>query len=83
MLWDRVGAGSRGGTHHTQHKAISIVINHKFIRPSAISMLGDFSLSQNWTAKSCANLIFHTLYKSGQCSPEHELFSDFLVAYDR
>ena len=26
---------------------------------------------------------FHTLYKSGQCSPKHELFSDFLVSYDR
>ena len=25
---------------------------------------------------------FHTLYKREQCSPKHELFSDFVVSYD-
>ena len=48
MLWDRVGLNvvgwgwGKSGTHHTQHKPISIVINNKFIRPLAISMLGDY-----------------------------------------
>ena len=52
MLWDRVGLnvvewgwGKRWDTSYTA-QTISIVINHKFIRPSAISMLGDFLLSQ-------------------------------------
>ena len=50
MAEKRVGGG--GG--------ISIVINHKFIRPSAISMLWDFSLSQNGQP-ILAQPNFHTL----------------------
>ena len=42
----------------------------------AISMLGDFSLSQIGQP-NLAQPDFHTLYKSGQCSPKHELFLDF------
>ena len=75
------GAGARGGTRHTRHKPISIIINHKFIRPSAISMLGDFSLSQNGQPiLACQQPNFHTLNKSGQCWPKHKLFSDVLVS---
>ena len=53
MLWARVGLsvvgwlGARGGTSHSWHKPISIIINHKFTIPSSISTLGEFSLSQN------------------------------------
>ena len=75
------GAGVKCGTHHTQHKPISIVINHKFIRPLAISMLGNFSLGQIGQP-NLAQPDFHTLYKSVQCSPKHELFLDFLVSCD-
>ena len=88
MLWDRVGfsvvgwAGTRGGTRHTWHRPIPIIINNKFTRPSSISTLGDFSLSQNGQP-ILAQLNFHTLKKSGQCSPKHKLFSDFLVSYRR
>ena len=83
MLWDGVGiglwlggVGARGGIRHTHHKPISIITNNKFIRPSAISTLGDFSLSQN-EQPILAQSNFHNLYKSGQCSPKHKLFSDF------
>ena len=88
MLQDRVGLnvvgwgwGKRWDTSYTA-QPISIVINHKFIRPLAISMLGDFSLSQIGQP-NLAQPNFQTLYKSGQCSPKHELFSDFLVSYYR
>ena len=87
MLWDRVGLnvvgwgwGKRWDMSYTAQTHIHR--NHKFVRPSAISMLGDFSLSQNGQP-ILAQPNFHTLYKSGQCSPKHELFSDFLVSYDR
>ena len=63
MLWERVGLGgwrARGGTRHTRHKPISIIINHKFITPPAISTLGDFSLSQNGQP-ILAQPNFHTL----------------------
>ena len=88
MLWERVGlrvvgwVGARGGTRHSWHKLISIIINHKFTISSSISTLGDFSLSQNGQP-ILAQPNFHTLNKSGQCSPKHKLFSDFLVSYDR
>ena len=83
MLWDRVGwVGARGGTNHSWHKPISIIINNKFTIPSSISTLGDFSLSQNGQA-ILAQPNVHTLNKSGQCSPKHELFSGILVSYDR
>ena len=61
---------------------ISIIINHKFITPPAISTLGDFSLSQN-RQPILAQPNFHTFYKSGQCSSKHKLFSDLLVSYNR
>ena len=61
---------------------ISIIINHKLITPPAISTLRNFSLSQN-RHPILAQPNFHTLYKSSQCSPKHELFSDLLVSYDR
>ena len=61
---------------------ISIIINNKFITPPAISTLKDFSLSQN-RQPTLAQPNFHTLYKSGQYSLKHKLFSDFLVSYDR
>ena len=84
MLWDRVGlrvvgwVGARGGTRHSWHKPISIIINHKFTIPSSISTLGDFSLSQNGQPiLAQTNFQFHTLNKSGQCSPKHKLYSDF------
>ena len=70
-------AGARGGTRHIWHKPISITINHKFTRPSAISTLGDFSISQNGQPAILAQPNFHTLNKSGQCSPKHRQFSDF------
>ena len=82
MLWDRVGLNvvgwgwARGRTHHTQHKPISIVINHKFIRPSAISMLGDFSLSQIGQPK-LAQPNFHTLYKVASAHPSMNYFQIF------
>ena len=72
------GWGKRWDTSYTAQTHI-IVINYKFIRPSAISMLGDFSLCQN-VQPILAQPIFHTLYKSGQCSPKHELFSNVLVS---
>ena len=81
--WGGVGwGGARGGTRHMQHKPISIIINHKFIRPSAISMPRDVSPSQNGQL-ILAQPKFHTLYKSCQCSPKQKLFSDFWVSYDR
>ena len=55
---------------------ISIISYHKFITPPAISTLRDFSLSQN-RQPILAQPYFHTLYKSGQCSPKHKLFSNF------
>ena len=55
---------------------ISIISNHKFITPPAISTLRDFSLSQN-RQPTLAQPNFHTLYKSGQYSLKHKLFSDF------
>ena len=70
------GAGARGGTRHTRHKPIPIIINHKFTIPSSISTLGDFSLSQNGQP-ILAQPNFHTLNKSGQCSPEHKSSSNF------
>ena len=76
------GAGARVGTRHTRHKPIPIIINHKFTRPSSISTLGDFSLSQNGQP-ILEQPNFHTLNKSGQCSPKHKLISDLLVSYDR
>ena len=88
MLWDRVGlrvvgwVRARGGTRHLWHKPISIIINNKITIPSSISTLGDFSLSQNGQP-FLAQPNFHTLNKSGQCSPKHKLFSDFWVSYDR
>ena len=88
MLWDRVGlsvvgwGGARGGTRHTRHKPIPIIINHKVTSPSSISTLGEFSLSQNGQP-ILAQPNCHALNKSSQCSPKHKLFSDFLVSYDR
>ena len=85
MLWARVGlrvvgrVGARGGTRHSWHKPISIIINHKFTIPSYISTLGDFSLSQNGHP-ILAQPNFHTLNKTGQSSPKHELFSGFVGA---
>ena len=73
---------ARSGTCHSWHKPISIIINHKTTIPSLISMLGDFSLSQNGQP-ILAQPNFHTLNKSGQCSPKNKLFSDFWVSYDR
>ena len=71
-----------GHVIHAWHKPISIINNHKFTIPSSISTLGDFSLSQNGQP-ILAQPNFHTLNKSGQCSPKHKLFSDFVVSYDR
>ena len=76
------GAEERGGTRHTRHKPISIIINHEFTGPSLISTLGD-SLSQNGQP-ILAQPNFHNLNNSSQCSPKHKLFSDvFLVSYDK
>ena len=55
---------------------ISIRIIHKFITPPAISTLRGFSLSQN-RQPTLAQPNFHTLYKSGQYSLKHKVFSDF------
>ena len=49
---------------------ISIIINHKFITPPAISTLRDFPLVQN-RQPTLAQPNFHTLYKRGQCSLKH------------
>ena len=76
------GAGARGGTRHTRHKPIPIIINNKFTRPSAISTLGDFSFSQNGRP-ILAQPNCHILNKSGQCSPKHKLLSHLLVSYHR
>ena len=38
------GALARGGTRHTQHKPISIIINNKFLRPPGILRWG----SSHW-----------------------------------
>ena len=62
---------------------MSIIINHTFITPPTISTLRDFSLSQNRQPTLAQPYNFHTLYKSGQCSLKHKLFSDLLVSYDR
>ena len=79
MLWDRVGLSvvGWGGGKRRDTSYISIKINHEFTRPSSISMQGDFSLSQNGQP-ILAQPNFHTLNKSGQCSPKHKLFSDFV-----
>ena len=69
MLWDMVGlsvvgwVGARGGTRHSWHNPISIIINHKFTIPSSISTLGDFSLSQNGKPIH-AQPNFHTLKRT-------------------
>ena len=75
------GAGARGGTRHTQHKPISIIINNKFIRPSAISLLGDFSLSKNGQP-ILAQPNFHTLYKVASAHPSMNYFQIFGVIID-
>ena len=67
---------------HSTTQCISIISNHKFITPLAISTLRDFSLSQN-RQPILAQPNFHTLYKSGQCSPKHKLFSVFFVSWHR
>ena len=72
------GAGARGGTRHTQHKPISIVIDHKFIRPSAISMLGDFSLSQNGQPILAQPIIFIPFTKVASAHPSMNYFKLFL-----
>ena len=41
------------------------------------------SHSAKCTANFCATYNAHTLYKSGQCSPMHILFSNCWVSYDR
>ena len=70
------GGAKRWDASYTRHKPIlPIIINHKFTRPSAISTLGEFSLSQNGQP-NLAQPNFHTLNKSRQGSPEHKLFSD-------
>ena len=76
-----VGRGKRWDASYI-HKPIPIIIYHKFTRPSAISTLGDFSLSQNGQP-ILAQPNFHAPNKSGQCSPKHKLYSDLLVSYDR
>ena len=67
---------------HCTAQPISIISNHKFITPPSISTLRDFSLSQN-RHPILVQPNFQTLYKSGQCSPKHKLFSNLLVSYDR
>ena len=61
--WGWVGRGQElGHVIHSTNPYPSY--NHKFIRPSAISLLGDFSLSLNGQP-ILAQPNFHTLYKSG------------------
>ena len=85
MLWNRVGLsvvgwrGARGGTRHTRHKPIPIIINHNFTRPSSISTLGDFSLAQNGQP-ILSQRNFHTLNKSGQAHRSITYFQ-ILVSY--
>ena len=66
-------------------KPISIISNHKFTIPSSIFYAGVqcTSRSAKMDSQFLRNLNFHTLNKSGQCSPKHKLFSDLLVSYDR
>ena len=71
MLWDGVGmdeAGARGGTRHTQHKPISIIINHKFLRQSAISTLGT-SRSAKMDSQFLRNIICIPLTKVASAHP--------------
>ena len=87
MLWDRVGLSvvwrveARGGISHSWHKPISIIINHKFTIPSSISMLGDFSLSQN--GQPILALICIPLRKVASAHRSVIYFQICLVSYDR
>ena len=79
-LWRYCGMGwgeARGGTRHTQHKSISIIINNKFVITSAVSTLGVLSFSGDGQPVF-AQPNFHTFNKSGPCSPKHVLFSYYL-----
>ena len=66
-------ARARGGTRHTWHKRkpIPIIIHHQFY-------VGGL-LAQPNGQPILAQPNFHTLNKSGQCSPKHKLVSDFFV----
>ena len=59
---------------------ISIVVNHKFIRPSVIYMLGDFSLIQN-EQPILAQPNFHTLYKVASAHPSMNYFQSLYVNF--
>ena len=79
MFWDRVGlaviewgGGKRWDTLYTAHTHVHYN-NHRFIRPSAISTLGNFSLSQN-THPIPVQPDFNTVHKSGHFSLKHKLF---------
>ena len=75
--WGWVWLGGWGQeVGHVLHGTNPFIINHKFTKPSSISTLGDFSLSQNGQL-ILAQPNFHTLNRSGQCSPKHKLFSFF------
>ena len=81
MLWDRVGlsvVGWGGGKRWDMSKPISIIINHKFTRPSAISTLEDFSLSQN-RQPILHNLIFIPLTKVASAHRSINYFQFFGV----
>ena len=86
MLWDRMGFGvvgwdeRTGGTRQTLHKPISIIINHKFTRPTSICTLGEFSLSQNGQPL-LAQPNFHTLKKVTSAHRSIHFFG--CVSYDR
>ena len=74
MVWGWVGRGKRWDM--SCHKPISIIINQTISNsiPRDVSLSGQPILAQP---------NFHTLYKSGQCSPKHKLISDFCESYDR
>ena len=83
MLWDRVGlsvvgwGGARGGTRHTWHKPIPIIINHKFTRPSSISIRWETSRSAKLDSQFLRNLIFKPLTKVASTHPSINYFQIF------
>ena len=88
MLCNRVGlsvvgwGGARGGTRHTLHKPIPIMINNKFTRPSSISTLGTSRLAK-MDSQFLRSLIFTPLTKVASAHRSINPFQIFIISYDR
>ena len=69
---------------YTQHKPISIISNHKFIRPSVISKLGDFSPQPIHAQPNFRTLFFFFfLTKVANAHPSLKYFHIMWVSHER